>query len=248
MLFLLRKVRRKLMSENKFTTYFLYAIGEILLVVVGILIAVKIDSLNQENQEEILQRKYYEGIVTDLKRDSTHFAGLENVFKRHLKSYYIVFNGIKNPDAIVPAGDVELIMYNRTFAPVTQKNHQSTIDKIANNEVRALLNNYFAYQELTKEGIDEFNKTIVEVSRPYALEMNVLNYDSVFHNDIYGFLPSVSLIKEERISDFIKEERTLQILSFLRISGGLVVINLKGLKTMNAELISRLEKISKSGQ
>ena len=60
MLFFLRKVRRKLMNENKISAYLLYAIGEILLVVVGILIAVKIDSLNQENQEKIKQTQKVE--------------------------------------------------------------------------------------------------------------------------------------------------------------------------------------------
>ena len=55
MLFLLRNIRRKLMKENKITTYLLYAVGEILLVVIGILIAVKIESLNQEKQKQAEQ-------------------------------------------------------------------------------------------------------------------------------------------------------------------------------------------------
>jgi len=35
-----RKIRQKLLIENKFSKYIIYAIGEILLVVIGILIAV----------------------------------------------------------------------------------------------------------------------------------------------------------------------------------------------------------------
>ncbi len=50
MLFLLRKIRRKLMQKNKFTTYLLYAIGEIVLVVIGILIAVSLNNWNQNQQ------------------------------------------------------------------------------------------------------------------------------------------------------------------------------------------------------
>ncbi|MEQ8238647.1 MAG: DUF6090 family protein [Cyclobacteriaceae bacterium] len=57
MLYLLRKIRRKLIStDNKVVTYLLYAIGEIILVVVGILIAVQIDDWNkhrQKRQQEI---------------------------------------------------------------------------------------------------------------------------------------------------------------------------------------------------
>ena len=46
-----RKIRQKLLSENKFTKYLLYAIGEIVLVVVGILIALYINNRNQKQQE-----------------------------------------------------------------------------------------------------------------------------------------------------------------------------------------------------
>ena len=52
MLFFLRKIRRKAMSENKLSTYLLYAVGEIILVVVGILIAVQIDDWNEERKVE----------------------------------------------------------------------------------------------------------------------------------------------------------------------------------------------------
>jgi len=39
-----RKIRQKLLIENKFSKYILYAIGEIILVVIGILIALQINT------------------------------------------------------------------------------------------------------------------------------------------------------------------------------------------------------------
>jgi len=49
-----RKIRQRLLTENKFSKYLLYAIGEIVLVVIGILIALWLNNLNQErtNNEE----------------------------------------------------------------------------------------------------------------------------------------------------------------------------------------------------
>jgi hypothetical protein len=38
-----RKIRQKMLTENKFGKYLLYAIGEIILVVIGILIALQIN-------------------------------------------------------------------------------------------------------------------------------------------------------------------------------------------------------------
>jgi len=59
-----RRIRQKLLSENKFSKYLLYAIGEIVLVVIGILLALQINTWNEErkNQKEahkiLLQLKH----------------------------------------------------------------------------------------------------------------------------------------------------------------------------------------------
>ena len=51
-----RKIRRKLLTENKFSKYLLYAIGEIILVVIGILIALQINNWNSlQNDRDIEQ-------------------------------------------------------------------------------------------------------------------------------------------------------------------------------------------------
>ena len=54
-----RKIRQRLLTENKFSTYLIYAIGEIILVVIGILIALQvnnrnIDRINIEKQNKTL--------------------------------------------------------------------------------------------------------------------------------------------------------------------------------------------------
>jgi hypothetical protein len=50
-----RKIRQGLLTENKFSKYFLYAIGEIILVIIGILIALYI---NNRNEVRIIENKY----------------------------------------------------------------------------------------------------------------------------------------------------------------------------------------------
>ena len=47
-----RKIRQKLLTENKFRKYLVYAIGEIVLVVIGILIALQINNWNTEQKIE----------------------------------------------------------------------------------------------------------------------------------------------------------------------------------------------------
>ncbi len=69
MIKLFRKTRRKLLSENKFTKYLAYATGEILLVVVGILIAVWVNTKNQERSNEAKAVVILKEIQQDLKSD-----------------------------------------------------------------------------------------------------------------------------------------------------------------------------------
>ena len=47
-----RQIRQRLLMENKTSKYFKYAIGEIVLVVIGILIALQINNWNEANSEQ----------------------------------------------------------------------------------------------------------------------------------------------------------------------------------------------------
>ena len=67
------------MEQNKTSKYFKYAIGEILLVVIGILIALQINNWNEERKNSKSEEEFYKGIAYDLNQD------LE--FIRYVKSY-----------------------------------------------------------------------------------------------------------------------------------------------------------------
>ena len=76
-----RQIRKKLLSENKFSKYLMYAIGEIVLVVIGILIAVGIGEWRTDirNQRELAS--YYEGILYDLSQDKERLESLAIIFE-----------------------------------------------------------------------------------------------------------------------------------------------------------------------
>ena len=58
--------------ENKTGKYLKYAIGEIVLVVLGILIALSINNWNQSRKQKIAEKEFLEGIKTDLKKDKDY--------------------------------------------------------------------------------------------------------------------------------------------------------------------------------
>ena len=72
MIKIFRKIRQKLLSENKFRKYLTYAIGEIILVVIGILIALQINNWNESRKENKLAKNYYNRLLSDLKADKSY--------------------------------------------------------------------------------------------------------------------------------------------------------------------------------
>jgi hypothetical protein len=70
MINLFRKIRRQLSHDNKPVKYFRYAIGEIVLVMVGILLALQVNNWNESRKEHILEKKIYSDLYKSLQTDS----------------------------------------------------------------------------------------------------------------------------------------------------------------------------------
>jgi hypothetical protein len=64
-----RKIRQGLLTENKFSKYLIYAIGEIILVVIGILIALSINTWNDQKKNTESEHRYYCRILEDFELD-----------------------------------------------------------------------------------------------------------------------------------------------------------------------------------
>lgn len=79
MISLFRKIRQKLLSENRVTRYLAYAAGEIFLVVIGILIALQINTWNEGRKTKKFEQEILFLIDQNLQRDSVLLA--EELFK-----------------------------------------------------------------------------------------------------------------------------------------------------------------------
>jgi hypothetical protein len=71
-----RKIRQKMLTENKFSNYVLYAIGEIVLVVIGILIALSINNWNENRKNKLTESEYYCKLLADFELDRQNIAVL----------------------------------------------------------------------------------------------------------------------------------------------------------------------------
>ncbi|WP_455168499.1 DUF6090 family protein [Aegicerativicinus sediminis] len=88
MIKIFRELRRQLVMIYKFDKYILYAIGEIILIVVGILIAVGIGEWrsNVKNEQEL--KSYYESLYYDLNQDKESLDSLIILFDTASRAIY----------------------------------------------------------------------------------------------------------------------------------------------------------------
>ena len=68
--------RKTLLNEGKTTKYLKYAIGEIVLIVIGILIALQINNWNSNKQSRKQELKIYQNIRSQVKEDLKRRTGI----------------------------------------------------------------------------------------------------------------------------------------------------------------------------
>src|SRR6056297_653533 len=97
MLRFFRHIRKSLMEQNKIRTYFLYATGEIFLVVIGILIALQVNNWNEWRKDRIQEKNYLERLTLELKSDSLRLEGAISLTNYKIDQANFLLNKIE-PD------------------------------------------------------------------------------------------------------------------------------------------------------
>ena len=87
MLKFFRKIRRKLIDEGNLKRYLIYAIGEILLVMIGILLALQVNNWNQNQISTKIETELLQRLKQDLEADFLRFIELENHYRESKESH-----------------------------------------------------------------------------------------------------------------------------------------------------------------
>ena len=99
-----RKIRKQLADDNKPLKYMRYAIGEIVLVVVGILIALSINNWNENKKTIRLEKQYLERLELDLVQDTLYFnrrlKESQEVIENHYELVHLIYDEQKNRQEI----------------------------------------------------------------------------------------------------------------------------------------------------
>ena len=214
-----RKIRQHLLSENKFSKYLLYAIGEIILVVIGILIALQVNNWNQDRilkkQEELLLQE----INAEFKYNKTE---LESTLLRYDQSRGSLSKIIALFPIDVKSVDLDSLgnfldqthftgNYDYSNLSLEKIRSAATFDIISNNELRNSLLQWNVilsdYLEVEKRAIDYHEERYSpiltnHIPRPYVVGLK----DARAELDFVGSIEFENLIKsrEKKITNLFR--------------------------------------------
>ena len=156
-----RKIRQKLLTENKFSKYLIYAIGEIILVVIGILIALAINNRNQNRVIKDKEQTYLIGLKDEFQTSRLKLSELIDVNNGNLNSAKQILEYMSNKNDAPTETEFSKLLFNAFSADISYNPNISLLNEminsgslkdISNTELRKQLTNWIsALEDISKQ-------------------------------------------------------------------------------------------------
>ena len=236
-----RKIRQNLLMENKTGKYFKYAIGEIILVVIGILIALQINNWNEGRKNDEKETILIKNIVDDLSSDIEHMNRALVELKEQLGVVDSLIAKSIDSTKSINYDNMGLVRYSSDFRPKSQRNHTAAVSNLENESIRKILQNYFIEEDQVVDIFLEYEKIIHNEIRPYLRESGMHNLNSLY---LSGSVRKIPMMLQPKILDLGLEdfkfqqllyERRLKTESFHRLLSELKMENQKLIKILKSD-------------
>lgn len=167
-----RKIRQNMIGQNKVSNYLLYAIGEIVLVVIGILIALEVNNWNNERKDLKKENYYLNSIKTSIKLSQdelnrvigdakTISSSADTLFSLLAHKKYNQLDGIVLDSLLFNAGDYSIMTLND--GGIQEILTTGSLDLIHDERIRLML----ASWNERMENIRKFEGETEYLSRDY---------------------------------------------------------------------------------
>jgi hypothetical protein len=142
------------MSENKTGKYLKYAIGEIILVVLGILIALQINNWNESRKQSTAEKEFIASLKNDLREDKAFIERIIELNEPRIEAFEILNRDLQNLYN-TDRNSLESIFKNyfsgqRTFYPISGTYESA----ISGNQITVFRN-----KDLVKKVVKLYNST-----------------------------------------------------------------------------------------
>ena len=227
------------MNDNM-KKYFIYAFGEILLVVIGILIALQVNNWNVERVNRLTEINILSSVVESLQEDSLLInevqkdIGYINELQRNLFLYV---------EGEIPADSIRNIIYVRRtilYNPVTLVNHPDLANEVQSRDIKQLVRTYYQYMDDAEYVIDGYNMHIEDDIRPFLGETEVYNYGYQYSRDQLDLYHADSLIDKSIFLDELQYPEMQQLLFETGLKLASLQIYMDDLQEQNTFMINKL--------
>ena len=143
-----RRIRQNFLTENKFSKYLIYAIGEIVLVVIGILIALQINNWNEEQNRRIEERDVLLELRRELSLNLKELNKYQNNGEKIMQKVALYWDYFENDRSATNKDSIAEFVnnitytdpYNPEFNTLYSVVSTSRLASIKNEELRFYLN------------------------------------------------------------------------------------------------------------
>jgi len=238
MLKFFRQIRQQLIADNRFSKYLLYAIGEIILIVAGIWIALSINNWNQERLAILEEKELLLNIIEDLKYDHDVLQKLIEQSKTKQSLHIEIYEKSTNASDMAQKEHFSSEILELIFLiSKTWDNHQEIGQEIYDLGIRSDLNSYFSDYNVTNHYVVIHNDAVIEL-RQFNRDKGILNLESVFKSNPYeqGSGPDFDIILPEKMKEFLGTKEFNSILVELYLSNQDVIQWMETLSKKNESL------------
>lgn len=237
-----RKIRLNLLSENKFTKYLFYALGEIILVVIGILIALAINNANQNRIKSNNEQTYLTGLEQEFKTSRLKLQELISINKRNCEGSKKILEYITYNDNNLSEAAFSNLLYNTFSNDISFNPNNSLLNEminsgnlkiLSNDELRKRLTNWLS----TMEDISRQEKEL-SVQREKVLDMfrtDKTSLRTIFEQT--GMHNQIGLPKAEN------EISNLQLLNSTEFENNILMFIFTGYATEQAHYVPLMRDI-----
>lgn len=177
----LRRTRKKLLMKNDSRKYIGYAVGEIVLVVIGILIALGIDGWNEDRKERMLEQEILVQIRENLNKDRKALSGIiANANRAVYASEKVIELYEKNQTSDSLKYWLGNIVQFDRFLPLTNAYEvlkSKGLDLVSNKELRFKLGTYYDDQaQIITNANEDLKQTFVDDWLP-VMKAGVVDFE-----------------------------------------------------------------------
>lgn len=243
MIKLFRTIRQKMLKENKFNKYLIYALGEITLVVIGILIALAINNMNQKSNIREKEQTYLNGLRAEFQISKLKLVELIGVNRNNFYGAKTLLEYCANKNDSLSEAQFSQLLFNTFSNDIAFNPNNSLLNEIinsgslkdiSNSELRIQLTNWIStLEDIAKQEND------LRIQREKVLDIFRTN-----ENSLRTLLDLADVSREIGLPKVKRDSNNRELLNSIKFENNVLMFILSTHATEKAHYTPLMEDLN----